>query len=74
MWFVDTHPGYSAKAVCEEASATLSEAEEEEIRERWDGIPPGGSQARDMSLETVEDAALDAVVRLKLALVQLAAA
>ena len=52
-------------AICEDAGVTLVEAEEEEIRGRWDWLDKDGN-ASDSSLETQREAALDAITILDL--------
>lgn len=59
-WLKQNRPGLWARLRCAENGVTLVEAEEEEIRGRWDWISQIG-EASESSFETVDEAALNAV-------------
>lgn len=64
-WLKTYRPGVVAIILCEDNDVSVVEAQEEEIRGRWDWLDREGN-ASDASLETREDAALDAVRVLRL--------
>lgn len=61
-WLSQHAPAVLNKALCRWQDVDLVQAEEEEIRGRWDWI--AGKEACDMSFETEEEAAADAVRQL----------
>lgn len=65
-WLKRHRPGVWAQIICERHGVRLVEAQEPEIRGRWDWIDEGRAVASDASLETACEAALDAVRSLAL--------
>lgn len=59
-WLKQNRPGLWARLRCAENDVNLVEAQEEEIRGRWDWIGQSGD-ASESSFETVDEAALNAV-------------
>lgn len=65
-WLKKHRNGLCARVLCQGNDVSLVEAQEDEIKGRWDWLDSHGN-ASDCSLETIDEAALDAVGRLGLA-------
>ena len=65
VWLKQHRKGLWARLLCDENAVRLVEAQEEEIRGRWDWLDDNGN-ASETSFETIGDAALNAVETLSL--------